>query len=97
MTMYFSTTRRRCLILRRLRRGFLGATLNALAMEPLGHVAGTASSAIGFFTTVCGTLLGFLIGQLFDGSVVPLTLAYVVFGLCALGIVALTDRQRLTD
>jgi DHA1 family bicyclomycin/chloramphenicol resistance-like MFS transporter len=77
--------------------GFLGANLNALAMEPLGHVAGTASSAIGFFTTVCGTLLGFLIGQLFDGSVVPLTLAYVVFGLCALGIVALTDRGRLTD
>jgi len=76
--------------------GFLGANLNALAMEPLGHVAGTASSAIGFFSTVSGTLLGFLIGQLFDGSVVPLTLAYVVFSLCALGIVLFTDRGPLT-
>ncbi|MCB1887892.1 MAG: multidrug effflux MFS transporter [Rhodocyclaceae bacterium] len=72
--------------------GFLGANLNALAMEPLGHVAGTASSLIGFFTTVSGALLGFGVGQLFDGSVVPLTLAYVVLGTAALGVVMRTDR-----
>jgi DHA1 family bicyclomycin/chloramphenicol resistance-like MFS transporter len=72
--------------------GFLGANLNTLAMEPLGHVAGTASSAIGFFTTVCGALLGFCVGQLFDGSVVPLTLAYVIFGLSALTVVMLIAR-----
>ncbi|MCB1955642.1 MAG: multidrug effflux MFS transporter [Rhodocyclaceae bacterium] len=72
--------------------GFLGANLNALAMEPLGHVAGTASSLIGFFTTVSGALLGFGVGQLFDGSVVPLTLAYVVLGTAALGVVMRTGR-----
>jgi DHA1 family bicyclomycin/chloramphenicol resistance-like MFS transporter len=73
--------------------GFLGANLNTLAIEPLGHVAGTGSSAIGFFTTVCGALLGFGIGQLFDGSVVPLTLAYVVLGLTALTMVVLAERR----
>ncbi len=72
--------------------GFLGANLNALAMEPLGHVAGTASSLIGFFTTVSGALLGFGVGQLFDGSVVPLTMAYVVLGTAALGVVMRTGR-----
>ena len=71
--------------------GFLGANLNTLAIEPLGHVAGTASSAIGFFSTVCGALLGFAVGQLFDGSVVPLTTAYIVFGLGALGIVMFSE------
>jgi len=73
--------------------GFLGANLNTLAIEPLGHVAGTGSSAIGFFTTVSGALLGFSIGQLFNGSVVPLTLAYVVLGLAALTIVLLTEPR----
>lgn len=73
--------------------GFLGANLNTLAIEPLGHVAGTGSSAIGFFTTVSGALLGFSIGQLFNGSVVPLTLAYVVLGLAALTIVMLTEPR----
>ena len=61
-------------------------------MEPLGHVAGTASSAIGFFTTVSGALLGFGIGQLFDGTVMPLTGAYVLLGLGALAVVMRTDR-----
>jgi DHA1 family bicyclomycin/chloramphenicol resistance-like MFS transporter len=72
--------------------GFLAANLNTLAMEPLGHVAGTASSAIGFFTTVSGALLGFGIGQLFDGTVMPLTGAYVLLGLGALAVVMRTDR-----
>lgn len=72
--------------------GFLGANLNTLAMEPLGHLAGTASSLIGFFTTVAGAVLGFIVGQCFDGSVVPLTSAYVLLGLAALGIVMRTER-----
>ena len=67
--------------------GFLGANLNTLAIEPLGHIAGTASAAIGLFTTVLGTSLGFVVGQAFNGSVVPLTLAYVVLGSFALVLV----------
>jgi len=72
--------------------GFLGANLNTLAIDPLGHIAGTASSAIGLFTTVLGALLGFLVGQSFDGSVVPLTLAYVVLGSAALILVLGAER-----
>jgi len=72
--------------------GFLASNLNALAMEPLGHVAGTASSLIGFFSTACGALIGFGIGQLFDGSVMPLTASYVVLGMLALTVVSRTGR-----
>ena len=67
--------------------GGLGANLNTLAIEPLGHIAGTASSVIGLVTTLLGALLGFAVGQFFDGSVVPLTLAYVVYGILALALV----------
>lgn len=67
--------------------GFLGANLNALAIEPLGHVAGTASSMIGLVATVLGAVLGLAIGQSFDGSVVPLTMSYVGLGTVALALV----------
>src|SRR5205085_3556453 len=51
--------------------GLIGANAGALAMEPLGHIAGTASSLQGVFTTVGGALIGFAIGQQFDGTTLP--------------------------
>lgn len=72
--------------------GFLASNLNTLAMEPLGHVAGTASSVIGFFVTACAALIGLSVGQFFDGSVIPLTASYVVLGTLALLIAYATER-----
>ncbi|PTW52132.1 MFS transporter [Rhodovulum kholense] len=46
--------------------------LNALAMEPLGHVAGMAASIIGAFATALSALLASPIGLLFDGTPRPL-------------------------
>ncbi|MCM5557141.1 multidrug effflux MFS transporter [Pleomorphomonas sp. JP5] len=68
---------------------------NALALDPLGEVAGTASSLIGAFTTLIGAVGGALIGQAFDGTIMPLTAGY--FGLSALTllIVFWTERGRL--
>jgi DHA1 family bicyclomycin/chloramphenicol resistance-like MFS transporter len=57
-----------------------------MAMEPLGAVAGTASSVLGFYTTLAGALIGLLIGQAFDATVLPLTLGY--FGLGAVCLAA---------
>jgi DHA1 family bicyclomycin/chloramphenicol resistance-like MFS transporter len=64
-------------------------------MEPLGHIAGTASSVQGFITTVGGALLGFFIGQSFDNSVVPLTLGFSGFGVLALVTVFVVEKGRL--
>ncbi len=60
---------------------------NAMAMEPLGAVAGTASSILGFYTTLAGALLGLLIGQAFDATVLPLGLGYLVLGAVCLAAV----------
>ncbi|AWI82134.1 MFS transporter [Parazoarcus communis] len=76
--------------------GFLASNLNTLAMEPLGHVAGTASSMIGFFSTVTGALIGLMVGHLFNGSVSPLVGAYVVLGSLALVTVYYTERPAPT-
>lgn len=75
--------------------GLLGPNFSAIAMEPLGHVAGTASSVQGFITTVGGALLGFAIGQRLDGTVVPLTLGFAASGIGALGLVLFAERGRL--
>ena len=50
--------------------GWIGSNFNSIAMEPLGHVAGTASSTLGFMQTLGGGVIGATIGQLFDGTVV---------------------------
>lgn len=75
--------------------GLVAPNFGAMAMDPLGHVAGTASSVQGFVTTIVGALLGFYIGQHFDGTVVPLTLGFALCGLVALGIVLVAEKGRL--
>ena len=52
--------------------GFIGTNFNALAMDPLGHVAGTASSVLGFGQTLGGGLLGAALGYAYNGTLIPL-------------------------
>jgi len=68
---------------------------NALAMEPLGAVAGTASSVIGLYTTLAGTVFGLIVGQAFDGTVIPLGASFLLLGVVALVVVLWTERGRL--
>ena len=75
--------------------GLVASNFGSLAMEPLGQVAGTASSVQGFVTTAVGALLGFFIGQHFDGTTVPLTAGFTVYGVLALGLVVYAERGRL--
>jgi DHA1 family bicyclomycin/chloramphenicol resistance-like MFS transporter len=75
--------------------GLVSPNFGTIAMEPLGHIAGTASSVQGFVTHVGGALLGFLIGQQFDGSAIPMTLGFFAFGTGTLLIVIVTERGRL--
>ena len=74
---------------------WIGANFNSLAMEPLGHVAGTASSVQGFVQTILGGLLGALIGQMFDGTIVPLSAGYFLAGVGALILVLIAEKGRL--
>ncbi len=46
--------------------------LNAIAMEPMGHIAGMAASVISGIATVCAAAIAAPVGLLFDGSMTPL-------------------------
>ena len=75
--------------------GFIAGNFGSMAMEPMGHIAGTASSAQGFISTTGGASLGFLIGQQFNGSAAPMTVGFVCLGLTALICVLFAERGRL--
>ena len=75
--------------------GLVFSNFGSLAMEPLGRVAGTASSVQGCVTTVGGAVIGFFVGQSFDGTAVPMSVGFVVCGSSALGVVLFAERGRL--
>jgi DHA1 family bicyclomycin/chloramphenicol resistance-like MFS transporter len=75
--------------------GFLMPNFNAIAMEPMKEIAGTASSFVGFFTTGGAALLGWIVGQSFNDTVVPLTFGYLLLSIGALAAVLVTERGRL--
>lgn len=54
--------------------GLTFGNLNALALQPMGHIAGTASSIIAAISTIFSTLLAVPIGQAFNGTQIPLLL-----------------------
>lgn len=57
--------------------------LNAMAMEPVGHIAGLAASVMAAISTVCGVLLATPIGQYFDGTLRPVACGLFVMALIA--------------
>ena len=58
--------------------GFIFGNINAMAMEQLGHVAGSAAAVIGTLTTLLAVGLGYLSGRAYDGTVLPLVTGFVV-------------------
>jgi DHA1 family bicyclomycin/chloramphenicol resistance-like MFS transporter len=74
---------------------FTSSNLGTLAMEHMAPIAGTASSVQGVVGTVGAALIGFAIGQQFDGTPVPFILGTA---LCAAGgfvLIVLTEPKRL--
>lgn len=75
--------------------GLIGSNFNSIAMEPLGAVAGTASSVIGFCQTAGGAIVGAIIGQMYNGTVLPLGAGFTAASAIALVLVILAERGRL--
>ncbi|MBD8546644.1 multidrug effflux MFS transporter [Sphingomonas sp. CFBP 8760] len=75
--------------------GLCGSNFGAMAMEPVGHIAGTASSIQGFITSVGAVAVGSLIGQSYDGTTWPLAIGYLCIGLAVLAVVLVVEDGRL--
>jgi MFS transporter, DHA1 family, multidrug resistance protein len=75
--------------------GLTFANFTALAMEPQRQNAGTASSLYGSVTTLLGIGAGTVIGQDFDGTLVPFATGFLLCTLAALAVVIVTEKGRL--
>jgi DHA1 family bicyclomycin/chloramphenicol resistance-like MFS transporter len=64
--------------------GTLYGNLTALAMEPLGHVAGVGAAVVGALSLFVSILGGLAIGQAYDGTVQPLVVGFGVLAAASL-------------
>ena len=60
--------------------GFLFGNLRALAMEPVGHIAGIAAAVTGFISTIMAVPISIFIGRFISDTALPL---FVGFSICA--------------
>jgi len=75
--------------------GWSASNMNSLSMEPLGAVAGTAAAVFGFIQTVGGALIGGYIGQLFNGTTIPVAAGYLSMGILSLLCILIAEKGYL--
>ena len=74
--------------------GMIFGNLQALAMEPLGHVAGLAAAIFGAVSTLISLPLSWLISGYFDNSILPLVGGFAAAGAVSLALMAGAPRRR---
>lgn len=75
--------------------GFQGPNYNAIAMEPLGALAGSGAALIGFASSFVSASIGGIIARQFDGTVTPIFIGHFILGVAALLTIFITERGKL--
>ena len=73
--------------------GILFGNNNALAMQPLGHVAGIGAAVVGSLSTLISTPLGTVIGRFYNGSVIPLLAGIAILTAVSIIVVRWTENR----
>ncbi|TBN03012.1 Bcr/CflA family efflux MFS transporter [Hyunsoonleella flava] len=76
--------------------GFLFGNLRAIAMQPLGHIAGIGAAINGFVSTVLAVPIANYIGSFVSTSVLPLFIGFSVFGLLSLSVFLIMRKKMET-
>ena len=75
--------------------GLILPNFNAMAMEPLGRVAGTGSSVIGFVMTGLGAVLGGVSANYYDQTLHPLLWSFVIYSVVVVIIVYAVEKGQI--
>lgn len=73
--------------------GVLFGNINALAMEPLGRIAGLGAAVVGSLSTFISLILGVLIGQSYAGTILPLLAGFSIYSLLAVFTMRWVDAE----
>jgi len=74
--------------------GFTFGNFNAMAMEPMGHIAGMAAAVSGTISQAMAIVLGGLAGRYYDGSLTPIAIFFTVYSVCTLVCVEWAEKRR---
>jgi len=74
--------------------GLCVGNINALAMEPLGQIAGLGAAVVGFFTSSVAAFVGIPLGRAYDGTQIPLIAGFIVLGLMGLILVHWAGHEK---
>ncbi len=74
--------------------GLLFGNFNAIAMEPMGRIAGMAAAISGALSSLIAIVTGGAIGQLYDGTVIPMVAGFAGLGLLALLMTRWADSRH---
>jgi DHA1 family bicyclomycin/chloramphenicol resistance-like MFS transporter len=74
--------------------GLLFGNFNAIAMEPMGRIAGMAAAIIGSLSSLIAIVTGGYIGQLYNGTVIPLVAGFAGLGLATFAVTEWAERHR---
>lgn len=74
--------------------GLVFGNVNAMAMEPMGHVAGIAAAIIGSTSSIMSMVIGTIIGQMYNGTLFPVTAGFLIFGSISLLIFSFAQRYQ---
>lgn len=74
--------------------GFLFGNLRALAMEPVGHIAGIAAAITGFISTIMAVPISTFIGRYLDDTALPVFIGFSICSLVALLILFYLKRKN---
>ncbi|GHF25365.1 MFS transporter [Kordiimonas sediminis] len=75
--------------------GLLFGNTNSLAIQPLGHIAGVASSVISSIQMMISVIIGSVIGHNYNGTVMPLVAAFTVCSLLSLSIFVHLNKNKV--
>ncbi len=74
--------------------GVLFGNLHAIAMEPLGHIAGVGAAVVGSLAALLSVPLGILIGQCYNGTILPLVAGFAILSILSLAATRWADQRR---
>jgi MFS transporter, DHA1 family, multidrug resistance protein len=75
--------------------GFTFGNFNAMAMEPMGHIAGMAAAVSGTISQAMAIVLGAIAGRFYDGTLTPLAGFFALYSLLTLACIEWAERKRV--
>lgn len=77
--------------------GFIFGNLSALAMEPIGHIAGIGAAIFSFASMFLAVLVAYWIGQYIHATAMPLFVGFFITGVLSILLMRMIKHNKNTE